>query len=297
MIVPGGFVRERAGSLTLLVRESLLHAVRRAGLGDPRRWDDVLEGADAGAGRGPTGRLSLPTGLRIVVKKMRRGGWLGSLWKDRFLGTGRPLSNLALPAEVARRGIPTAAPVALLLRGGPPGFFEAWLAFEEVTGASDLFSRLSERPSPAPAELAAVMGLVRRIHDLGLEHHDLNLGNLLVRKRSSSAYECFVVDLDRVILRDGPVPFRARQSALRRIERSYLKRFGLEGPLGSQGSDLWYSLYAATDSALARRLTSGRRAGRVWLLLHRLGWRRFGSLEAPSRRRGKTPGPPPPVRR
>ena len=35
----------------------------------------------------------------------------------------------------------------------------------------------------------------------------------------------------------------------------------------------WYDLYAGSDSALRQRLERGRRVGRLWIRLHRLGWR------------------------
>ena len=70
--------------------------------------------------------------------------------------------------------------MALLLQAGPPGLYQAWLAVEEVPGAVDLLSRLDPTPPPAPDEIAAAISVVRRMHDAGLEHRDLNLGNLLL---------------------------------------------------------------------------------------------------------------------
>jgi hypothetical protein len=168
--------------------------------------------------------------------------------------------------------VATAAPVALLLREGPTGLFEAWLATEEIEGARDLLTRLAAMPTPARESLLNAMAEVRRAHEAGLDHRDLNLGNVLVRGLDDG--EAFLVDLDRARLRSRPLPFRARRSALRRIQRSYEKRFGADGPLGEGGSLAWYDLYADDDSELRRRLHAGIGASRFWIALHRLGWSR-----------------------
>jgi hypothetical protein len=197
------------------------------------------------------------------------------LWRDRFLGSRRLLANLTVPAEVERRGIATAAPVALLLREGPPSFFRGWLATSEIEEARDLLTRLGETPIPTRPQLASVAAQVRRAHDQGIEHRDLNLGNLLVRERGAG-WEVFLVDLDRAVVHPVPLPFASRQSALRRMERSYEKHFGPDGPLGPGGSRSWYSLYAGEDEELRRRLGAGMTFGRLWLAVHRLGWKRPG---------------------
>ena len=271
MEVPSGFVSDEAGQRILVSRVEHRDAVQRAGLLDPGRWEEMLRGGD-GPGRSGTARLNLPQGPRVVLKRMSRGGWVGPLWRDRFPGASRLLANLTLPLEAARRGIPTASPVALLLLRAPPGLYRAWLAVEEIFGAQDLLGRIAGTPPLGTSEMGAVLSFVRRMHDAGLEHRDLNLGNLLVRERTPGAWEVFIVDLDRAILRDGPLPARARRVAVRRLLRSYVKNFGSDGPLLA-ASSFWHRLYAAGDEALERRLQAGRVATKVLLALHRIGWR------------------------
>jgi hypothetical protein len=225
-----------------------------------------------GPGRGAIARVALDGGRRAVLKKLRRGGWAGPLWRDRFPGPSRPLANLDVPIEGARKGIPTAAPVALLLVEGPPGLFRAWLATEEIPEASDLLTRLRAGVPADAALLPAVLGAMRRAHDAGLVHPDLNLGNFLVRPRAGGGWDVFLVDLDGASLLPGPLGFRGRQAALRRFERSAVKNFGAEGPPGAGSPSSWYALYAAGDADLTRRLAAGQSAGRLWLAIHRLGW-------------------------
>jgi hypothetical protein len=112
------------------------------------------------------------------------------------------------------------------------------------------------------------------MHDRGVSHPDLNLGNVLLRHSSDASPRAFVIDFDRATFMSGPLPFGPRQAALRRLERSCAKLTGSTGPLGAGSENLWYQLYAGDDAALARRLAFGRQGGRFALAMHRLLWRR-----------------------
>jgi 3-deoxy-D-manno-octulosonic acid kinase len=253
----------------LLVRADRREAVLAAGLLDPARWEAALGGG--GSGRGRAGRVTLSDGP-VWGKRMRRGGAVGRLWRDRFPGRDRLVQNVTVAEEAVARGVPTPSPVALLTAEGPPGLFRAWLATEWLEGARDLATLLRERTA-GPTELAAALAAVRAMHDAGVEHPDLNLGNLLVRQ-TDTVPRAFVVDLDRARLRRRGLSARLRQTALRRLERSHAKLFGTAGPFGGDGA-VWYEVYAGSDALLSAYLTAGRPAGRLRLAVHRtLGHRR-----------------------
>ncbi len=267
-----GFLSSKAGHRVLVAREDLLDRSIAAGLADAAVWEAAL--ASGGPGRGAAGRLELFGGVRLVLKRMRRGGLAAAVWRDRFASAARLLRNLSVPVEAARRGVATAAPAALLVEEGPPGLYRAWLATLEIPGAKDLLSRLSCSPPPDEKEIAAVIRAVRHLHDAGVEHRDLNLGNLLLGPGGDGEPEAWVVDLDRAKLHPGPLPARKRRAALRRMERSYLKRFGEAGPLGGAPGARWRGIYAEGNEALAAALEAGRGVARASLALHRLGWRK-----------------------
>jgi hypothetical protein len=271
--VPEGFEALRTDGTTLIVARDLRESIQSAGLESPENWQRHLTERGTGAGRGGTVRLRLAVGTTAVLKQMRRGGALAFLWRDRYLGTGRLLDNLRIPLEAIRRGVPTARPLALLLASGPPGLSRAWAAYEEIQNAPDVIEVLRSTEPPTIEEIDVVAGVIRKMHDEGLEHRDLNLGNLLLRRREGAAAEAFVVDLDRARLWDEPLPLGHRIRALCRLERSSVKLFG-ETPL--EQFDLrrrWYEAYAQGDRELAVRLDKARRSNRLKLGLHRLGWR------------------------
>jgi hypothetical protein len=247
----------------------MLDALKEQGLHDPSAWSALLRTKTGRAGRGATACTTLSSGERLRLKQLRRGGALGFLWRDRFYGTRRLLANLDTPLAAAERGIPTPAPVALLLAEGPRRCFRGWIAFEEIAAARDLIDRWTTGHAPEQAELELVISLVRQMHAAGLEHRDLNLGNILLRTAPGGSPEALVIDLDRARLHDRPLRFGLRQRALRRIERSYLKWFGGAGAAAGVPVPPWYELYAADDAELRRRLSKGRRIGRALLYLHR----------------------------
>ena len=272
--MPEGFVLWTEGRAHLWVREELLEGVRSAGLADPIGWQERLATRSQGSGRGSTARCQIPGGPPVLLKQMHRGGTTRPIWRGRYPMLRRLIANLEVPLETARRGVATATPVAMLIQEGPPHLYQGWLAMEEIVGARDLPSRWRGTGLPGREEIAAIMRLVRRMHDAGLEHRDLNLGNLLLRDRPQEGYEAFVVDLDRARLHPAPLGLRLRRRGLGRMWRSYLKLCGGSRPPAADALVAWYTLYAQGDEALGHRLMKGRKLQDAALALHRLRWRR-----------------------
>lgn len=271
LLAPEGFAAVEESGI-LLVRADLEGAARALALHAAGSWEEAVASSREGPGRGARGRIEFPGGPVAVAKRMRRGGILAPVWRDRFARVPRLLENLATPREAAARGIATAAPLALFLLEGPPRLWRAWLAVEEIPAAEDLETRLGGGRRAEQDEIAAALSLVRRAHDAGIEHRDLNLGNVLVRRPPSGRPEAFLVDLDRARLHGGPLGFWKRAAAIRRLERSCLKRLGAPGPLGRDPGALLRSLYAAGDPALASRFRALRPLDRALIALHRLRW-------------------------
>jgi 3-deoxy-D-manno-octulosonic acid kinase len=73
-------------------------------------------------------------------------------------------------------------------------------------------------------DVAAAKRAVRLMHDAGMDHPDLNLGNIVLAPDG-----VHVVDLDRVTFTSGPLPQGKRARALSRLARSCAKITGSEG--------------------------------------------------------------------
>lgn len=270
---PPGFVIRTEGRGALFVSAVAENDVRARGLTRWDAWQRALSSGSSSSGRGTTAIIDGPSGVRWRLKSMRRGGWLAWMWRDRYTSARRLVETLSASAEASARGVPTASPIALILEAGPWGLVRGAMALEEVEGAVELARRVVGKTA-VRADLDAALGTVRAMHDRGVSHPDLNLGNVLLRPSVGAAPEAFVIDFDRASFTAGPLPFASRQAALRRLERSCAKLTGSTAPLGPGSEDVWYRIYAGDDVELARRLARGRPAGRVALAMHRLLWRR-----------------------
>lgn len=270
---PAGFALRRDGARALYVDERMESIARARGLDDWRGWERALAAGTRATGRGATAVVDGTAGARWRLKVMRRGGLLAAVWQDRYPSAWRLVATLAASAEARARGVPTAAPIALMVESGFAGLARGAMAFEEIEPSEDL-ARRAVRGTATRADLTATIDAVRGMHDRGVCHPDLNLGNVLLRTRTDGPPEAFIIDFDRATFATGPLPFAARQAALRRLERSCAKLTGAPGLWGAGTEDLWYTAYAGDDVELVHRLSKGRAAGRLALAVHRLGWRK-----------------------
>ena len=270
---PTGFVLRADGAGALYVAAPFESALSARGLHAWEGWEAALAAGSSASGRGATAVLDGGSGVRWRLKLMRRGGRLASVWRDRYPSARRLVSTLSASVEAQKRGVPTPDPVALIVKSGASGLMRAAMAFVEIEGSEDLARRVL-RGGATPADLVAAIDAVRAMHDRGVSHPDVNLGNVLLRSRPDGSPEVWIIDFDRATFAPGPLPFGARQAALRRLERSCAKLTGAAGPWGPETADVWYATYAANDAGLARRLAGGRTLGRLALAAHRLFWRR-----------------------
>lgn len=181
---------------------------------EPGYWAGRGAGEPIGAGRGQV--VSAGERGRWVLRHYRRGGLPGRLLDDvypwRGLEAARPVRELRVLAALCARGAPVARPVAArVLRSGP--VYRADILTERIAGARPLgnaAARLTEKM------WARVGAAIRRFHEAGGWHADLNANNILVAPAGA-----FVIDLDRGrIVAAGS---RCQRRNLARLRRSFLK--------------------------------------------------------------------------
>ena len=224
-------VRFEEEGATILCAPGWAWTVRRILHGD-------LGGEPLRGGRGGTRRIA--TGLgSVVYRECRRGGavrWLGSL----YLGfRPRPFREYWTMLTARRLGLPVPEPIAGIVTPVVPGAYRGAILTLEVEGAVPLWEHLRAGADDDPiGRLAAAL---RRIHDAGLRHPDLNLGNVLV----TAAGEIVFVDLDRASIRPGGLGDRDRARALGRIRRSARKLDPAGAVLGDADLDRLERSYRA----------------------------------------------------
>lgn len=219
--VPAGFtaIDTRDGFLVVRddVRESLARILLRAS-------PEFVDGEPlTRSGRGASWSIAIEGGMRAVLRWYRRGGMLRHLMRDRYFGwRPRPLLELEVTDAARSRGIDVPEVLGVRVDRALGGYRGA-IVTREIAGAETLGTAVERRPE-APerdAIVAAVARAVRRMHDRGLHHRDLNVGNILL-SRTDGTLAAHLIDLDRAHL-GGSVSAAARARALRRLGRSLAK--------------------------------------------------------------------------
>ncbi|MGH8250469.1 MAG: 3-deoxy-D-manno-octulosonic acid kinase [Steroidobacteraceae bacterium] len=170
----------------------------------------------------PGGRGSIhfieQDGRRWAMRRYLRGGMAARVARDRYLYFGeertRSFRELRLLDALRRRGLPVPVPVAASYRRGHFRY-DAELITERLPGSRSLADALAAGHMDE-ARWTAIGRCLRRFHDAGVQHADLNAHNVMLGEQG----EVWLLDFDRGRLR-APGPWRER--VLGRLERSLAK--------------------------------------------------------------------------
>jgi 3-deoxy-D-manno-octulosonic acid kinase len=201
---------------------------------DPAYWQSRGEIEGTARGRGTT-HFFRTIGRNFVLRHYHRGGLIAGLSKDKYIWRGedntRPFSEGQLTYRLHRAGLPVPAPIA------------ARYVHDGLTYTGDLITeRLPTVGSLAECLRKGALSIttwiligrcVRRFHDLGVCHADLNAHNILLSEET-----VYLIDFDRCQLRRGGL---WRDQNLVRLRRSLEKvTYGL--PRDRFGEADWHGL-------------------------------------------------------
>jgi 3-deoxy-D-manno-octulosonic acid kinase len=147
---------------------------------------------------------------------------MAKLSQSRYVWTGlertRAFREMRLTAALFAQDLPVPRPIAACVtRHGLT--YEAALITQRIPGARALADWLNDEPMPAEGlstVLVSVGRMIRRFHDHGLDHVDLNARNILIDTQGTP----WLIDLDRCRLRR---PGQWQKANLKRLERSLTK--------------------------------------------------------------------------
>jgi len=153
-----------------------------------------------------------------VLRHFRRGGLIGHFNADRYFGwsleNSRSWREWRLLAELYQRGLPVPRPIAAAVQGRC-GCYRADLLTELIPDAKTLAGSLSEKSQSA--KFWCNLGTcLRRFHEQGVYHADLNANNILI----DAGLEIYLIDFDRGEIRS---PGAWAIQNLERLKRSLLK--------------------------------------------------------------------------
>ncbi len=150
------------------------------------------------AGRGST--LFFESGpLHGALRHYRRGGLMARLRGDRYRYSSeaatRPFSEFLLTCQLYARGLPVPAPIGCrYLRHGND--YTGDLITTRIVGSDSLAARMSAG-TLSLSQWVAVGRCIRRFHDQGVCHADLNAHNILMIGEDM----VYLIDFDRGSLR------------------------------------------------------------------------------------------------
>lgn len=185
---------------------------------DPEYWERQGAVAGTAAGRGQVLLLNTKFGPS-VLKQYLRGGWAARVSRDRYVFSGfersRPVREFRMLEDLSEAGLPVPRPLAAICIRDGKGY-SGWLMTRRIEGAKPLPDLVAERHSDT-LMWREVGACIRRFHDFGLVHADLNARNILV----SEGARVYLVDLDRSRFQKGDE--RAYSANLGRLWRSFEK--------------------------------------------------------------------------
>lgn len=204
---------------------------------DPAYWrkQDAITGE--APGRGST-LFVASNGHEFALRHYHRGGLIARVSADRYAWRGelatRPFAEWHLTYHLAHAGLPVAPPVAArYVRRGL--IYRGDLITERLAGTMSLAAALGQ----GAVRLIVWVGIgrcLRRFHDLGVCHADLNAHNILLDMEGT----VHLIDFDRASLRK---PGLWRDANLVRLRRS-LDKIADGLPAGRFTDADWHSLLA-----------------------------------------------------
>ena len=183
-----------------------------------RHWQQQDAIIGTAQGRGTTWFIKHEA-QQWVLKHYYRGGLIGKILKDSYLFTGiaqtRSVAEFKLLSQLIEHKLPAPTPIACAVKR--TGLcYQADLLTSRIANAKDLVAILSEQT--VDKQLWQKVGkVVKRFHDHGVYHHDLNIHNILIDEQE----KVWLIDFDR-----GKVIKPAakwQQANIARLQRSFFK--------------------------------------------------------------------------
>jgi 3-deoxy-D-manno-octulosonic acid kinase len=226
--VPEGYTLKNKGKVSVLVREDLIDKACATGIfeeRDPRRWQGY-SGKMKG-GRGVLFRIRLTRGMDMLIKSLCRGGLVRWFNRSLYFSRNRLFQEALLTNHLIAHGVPIAPMLLGRAEYVALNLYRLQLGTLEIVGAVALFDLFTSEPHDTELLMNTMEHAgrtVRALHDAGVYHRDLNLGNLLLASPDpfDTDSPVKVIDLDRS-KRYRTLSRKARAVNLARLYRHAVK--------------------------------------------------------------------------
>ena len=218
--------------------------------------------------------IPLEDDKRMVLRQYLHGGLLRAIARNLYFFGARSFQELALTEEIRSCGIPTIHPIGAIHHRIFYPFYQAYLLSLEVPQALDLTQYLNDLGAHPSGENLSLKRktirsaglLIRKFHQAGFFHSDLQLKNILVARD-----QLLLIDFDRSYRRSN-LSNHERVKNLLRLNRSVEKwrRLGLL----ITWTDRWrfFLAYAGDDKVIRESMEKALQTYPLRSLFYRFGW-------------------------
>jgi len=273
--IPSSFSLIKKGNVFILLEDGYKEAVLKQGIDDLRTFlKKSRQTSHYHRGRALHPCLPLEDNKRMVLRQYLHGGLLRAITGGLYCFGARSFRELALTEEIRSCGIPTIPAIGAIHHRIFYPFYRAYFLSLEVPQAIDLiqyFNGLGVPPSRGNLSskrktIRSAGLLIRKFHQAGFFHSDLQLKNILVARD-----ELLLIDFDRSY-RKSNLSIRERRKDLLRLNRSVekWKRVGL--PITRTDRWRFFLAYAGNDNTTRKSMERALRTYPLRFLFYRFGW-------------------------
>ncbi|QIA64767.1 3-deoxy-D-manno-octulosonic acid kinase [Vibrio astriarenae] len=184
---------------------------------DMNFWKNQEAVVGSAQGRGTTWFVRGLAG-EFAIRHYRRGGLFGKLVRDSYLNLGlkrtRSYQELEILQRLSDAGVNVPSPVAAKVTQGLITY-TADIITGRISGAKDLYTLLG-KPIETEVDFYAIGEQIRKMHDVGVNHTDLNIHNILI----DASRAVWIIDFDKCYFHSGD---HWKKSNMDRLFRSFKK--------------------------------------------------------------------------
>ncbi len=255
--LPPDFVIRRIGRATLVIRRAWEEELLSSGILADQPGSSAMGETPISGGRGSASVVTLRAVGKVVVRRYRRGGLIGKILVDRYLSSVRPFRELTVLALAGAHGVPIPEVIGASSTRAGLLWHRGRIATRLVPDSLTLPLFISEKrdESRRVTDVLKKAGTaIRKMHDAGIDHADLNMNNILVDLRGN----VFIIDFDKAAVRQSlGQPGRIRN--LKRLLRSLRKLREAGSPLEDADFSMIILGYAEGGAAPAAEAQDLRR--------------------------------------
>lgn len=185
------------------------------GFFDPDAWGDAAEPVSSG-GRGGAWFIESDV-LSAVLRKYLRGGLVAQISESAYVYLGesrvRPFTEFRLLLKLHNSGFPVPKPIAACYKRTAVAWYRGAILVERLRDSVPLADSIGHLTIDQWRSLGMTL---RRFHDAGIHHADLNCFNILFRDGSF-----YLIDFDKGVIEEHAKPDAPWKAAnLKRLRRS-----------------------------------------------------------------------------